>query len=360
MVKVMVGSLNGKTNGWTWTQFEDAVVSWGRSKYGDKYIKGLWRDELMQIKDLDLTDPQQEYDFERLCELVFDVINRDNPKYADNLWTSPRFWTKKWQLENRQQQREKLYTYLETVCEDEPLRQLKTEGVEKMHSIRNHLYTRFGGGQPEVLNERVRLYLLGMPRSAGKPAMPEDVNMEEKLNELEAERQWFWDACPPNQRNTYDPASENRLTRVVMEHVPRNYDAAVERVKTMVKYRKMAAGEIDPNYNHLQRQIDQNFNSDWLPKYVDLRMELVDQWKKFQTWKKVSNNTRQTPTMLQSFQPGTQNLKCWGCGQTGHRRGDDVCKAGATAIHSSAPESFKKKHQGSSGSGEKAHSGRMV
>ena len=70
MVKVMVEALNGKTNGWTWTQFEDAVVSWGRAKYGDKYIKGLWRDELMQIKDLDLTDPQQEYDFERLCELV--------------------------------------------------------------------------------------------------------------------------------------------------------------------------------------------------------------------------------------------------------------------------------------------------
>ena len=50
----MVEALNGKTNGWTWAQFEDAVVSWGRAKYGDKYIKGLWRDELMQIKDLDL------------------------------------------------------------------------------------------------------------------------------------------------------------------------------------------------------------------------------------------------------------------------------------------------------------------
>ena len=46
-----------------------------------------------------------------------------------------------------------------------------------------------------------------------------------------------------------------------MGHVPSNYDAAVERVKTMAKYRKMAAGEINPDYDHLQHQIDQNFDS---------------------------------------------------------------------------------------------------
>ena len=81
--------------------------------------------------------------------------------------------------------------------------------------------------------------------------MHEDINMEDKLNELETERQWFWDVCPPDQRDTYDPASEQRLTRVVMEHAPKNYDAAIERVKTMIKYRKLAAGDINDDYNHL-------------------------------------------------------------------------------------------------------------
>ena len=58
----------------------------------------------------------------------------------------------------------------------------------------------------------------------------------------------------------------------------KNYHATIERVKTMIKYRKLAAGDINDDYNHLQRQIDQNFNSDWLPKYVELRAELVEQY----------------------------------------------------------------------------------
>ena len=121
--------------------------------------------------------------------MVFDVLSRENSKYAETLWTSPRFWTKKWQLDTRQSQREKLYTYLGTVCQGEPLRQLKTQGVENMDTIRAHMYVRFGGGQPDVLNERVRKYLLGMPKVDGKPAMYDDIDMEKELNELEAERQ---------------------------------------------------------------------------------------------------------------------------------------------------------------------------
>ena len=359
MVKVMVEAMTGKANGWTWSQFEDAIISWGRAKYGDKYIKGLWRNELMDIRDLDLQLPDQQYDFERLCEMVFDVLSRENSKYADTLWTSPRFWTKKWQLETRQTQREKLFTYLESVCEGEPLRQLKTQGVEKMDSMRAHLYVRFGGGEPEVLNERVRQYLLGMPRTPGKPAMQEDINMEEKLNELETERQWFWDVCPPDQRLTYDPASEQRLTRVVMEHAPKNYDTAIERVKTMIKYRKLAAGDINDNYNHLQRQIDQNFNSDWLPKYVELRAELVDQYNKFVKNKKMSGGTKSTPTMAIGFQqPGTQNLRCYGCGVPGHKRGDAECKADKNAVHPSAPDTWKAKQKGRSSGGKGKGDGR--
>ena len=70
----------------------------------------MWRNELMEIRDLDLQLPEQQYDFERLCEMVFDVLSRENSKYAETLWISPRFSTKKWQLDMRQTQREKLYT----------------------------------------------------------------------------------------------------------------------------------------------------------------------------------------------------------------------------------------------------------
>ena len=188
MVQVRVKALNGKPSGWTWTEFEEAVMSWGRLKYGEKYAKGLWEDTLPDISGLNLGDDSQWYDFERMCEMVYDVMGKDNVKYATTIYEQDRFWTKKWQIDYRQGQREKLYCYLETVCLGEPLRQLKVEGVAKMSTMRKHLYVRFGEGQPRIFQERERNYFLGMPPAPGKPAMLPDVNMEEKLNELEAER----------------------------------------------------------------------------------------------------------------------------------------------------------------------------
>ena len=70
-----------------------------------------------------------------------------------------------------------------------------------------------------------------------------DVNMDEKPNELEAERDWLWNACPVDKRESFEPASEGRLVRIAMDHVPKNYDDAVERAKAGVKLRKMLAGK---------------------------------------------------------------------------------------------------------------------
>ena len=147
MVQVRVKALNGKPSGWTWTEFEEAAMSWGRLKYGEKYTKCLWEDTLPDIAGLNLDDDSQWYDFERMCEMVYDVMGRDNVKFATALYEQDRFWTKKWQIDYCQGQREKLYCYLKTVCQGEPLRQLKVEGVSKMNSMRNHLYVRFGGGR---------------------------------------------------------------------------------------------------------------------------------------------------------------------------------------------------------------------
>ena len=87
--------------------------------------------------------------------------------------------------------------------------------------------------------------------------------MEEKLNELEAERDWLWNACPADKRASYEPASEGRLVRIVMDHVPRNYDDAVERAKGAVKLRKMISGNItDKTHTTLEDLLERNFNSD--------------------------------------------------------------------------------------------------
>ncbi len=60
-----------------------------------------------------------------------------------------------------------------------------------MDTMRDYMLRRFGAGQPEVLQERVRLYLLGMPDPHGVP-FPSRVNIEIKLHELEEERECLW------------------------------------------------------------------------------------------------------------------------------------------------------------------------
>jgi hypothetical protein len=56
-----------------------------------------------------------------------------------------------------------------------------------MKTMRDFMFRRFGASQPEILQERVRLYLLGLPDSHGV-AFPPRVDIEAKLDMLEEER----------------------------------------------------------------------------------------------------------------------------------------------------------------------------
>jgi hypothetical protein len=103
---------------------------------------------------------------------VYEVLALKSPKEADHLHQSDRFWTKKWQLEFRQRCWERIFCHLEEICSGEAARQLRKLGVKKMKSMRDFMFRRFGAGQPEVLQERVRLYLLGMPDSHGVAFSP--------------------------------------------------------------------------------------------------------------------------------------------------------------------------------------------
>ena len=72
-----------------------------------------------------------------------------------------------------------------------------------MHLCRDNFFVRFGTGQPEALTEREERYRLGMPNSSGE-AFPPLTNMEDKLDELEAERERLFDMCPKDKQPTYD------------------------------------------------------------------------------------------------------------------------------------------------------------
>jgi hypothetical protein len=74
---------SGKANGITWEKFDEKVVSWSRFKFGEKYARALWRDELLSLKDPDLIkEDLDKYNFANHCALVNDVIAHETPKYA--------------------------------------------------------------------------------------------------------------------------------------------------------------------------------------------------------------------------------------------------------------------------------------
>jgi hypothetical protein len=49
---------------------------------------------------------------------------------------------------------------------------LRKQGVRKMVTMRDFFFRRFGAGQPELIQERVRLYLMGMPDHNGAAFPP--------------------------------------------------------------------------------------------------------------------------------------------------------------------------------------------
>ena len=224
----------------TFEQFDECVISWGRAKFGEKYIKGLWRNELLHLEDLDLEDELDKFRMEEHCELVYQVLLISSPKYADSLLGTERFGAKKFQIETRARFREKLFCFIETITFGEARRQLQKRGIGLMSTMREHFFTRFGAGQPEVLKERERVYLEGMPDANGV-AFPPRVNMEEKLDTLEAEREYLLDMCPNDKRDGYEEGKETTLTRIVLRTYPAEYDPAVKSVQDMVRFRK--AGE---------------------------------------------------------------------------------------------------------------------
>ena len=87
--------------GLTWEAFNKKVVGWCREKYGNKYGSALCKEELADLHDLDLEDEMDLFEFHAHITTIYDVMSDSNPRQADGLWQSERFWTVKWQLENR-------------------------------------------------------------------------------------------------------------------------------------------------------------------------------------------------------------------------------------------------------------------
>ncbi len=86
---------SGKAPGLSIEAFDEKVITWCRKKYGDNYAVALWKDELSNIVDLDLTDDEDYLAFELQCAKVYDILCRSSVKNADHIYAKNIFWTKK-------------------------------------------------------------------------------------------------------------------------------------------------------------------------------------------------------------------------------------------------------------------------
>jgi hypothetical protein len=299
------------------------------------------------LEKLDLQNDEDEFGFEAYCNLVYEVIMIESPKYAESLVGSAKFKTVKFQVDTRRRLREQLFCYVEMICFGEARRLLKKAGVAGFNEIRRKFFVRFGAGQPEALTEREQKYLLGMPNDSGE-GFPPLVNMEDKLDQLETEREWLIDMCPKDKLATYDEGKESTMVRMIIRYLPKEYDMSVKAVRDLVRFRKAGAEGTMNSITNLEDVSRINYSEDWLPPYDELRTELIHDWRLYERRRKESGKHPRAgvpsmPILDGHAQPGPDQKRCYGCGGLGHVRGDPKCKAAHGSVWKGAPEGFKRR-----------------
>ncbi len=141
--------------------------------------------------------------------------------------------------------------------------------------MRDFFFQCFGAGQPELIQERVRTYLLGIPDHNGA-AFPPRCDMEVKLDVLETEREYLIEMCPKDKRNAYQDGKEETLIRIILNHLPAEYDSAVKAVRDLSRLIKYGEGGDISQITNLEDNSRLNYSADWLPAYPELRVELIN------------------------------------------------------------------------------------
>jgi hypothetical protein len=227
--------------------------------------------------------------------------------------------------------------------------------------MRDFMFRRFGAGQPEVLQERVRLYLLGIPDTNGV-AFPPRVDIEAKLDALEEEREYLLEMCPTELRDTYDDGKEETLIRLLIRHLPAEYDGAVKAVKDLARLRKYSDDGKLTTITNCEDNTRANYAIDYLPDYAELRFELIRTYQLAERRRGEMNKRGgkrghpSFPIMDGHTQPGPGEISCYRCGVKGHRSGDPACKGKDGEVHKDAPEWYRKQNgaraQGGKGKGK--------
>ena len=238
-------------------------------------------------------------------------------------------------------------------------------GMENARQLKKHLFKQFGGAGDDI-RAREEVFEAGMPVTKDGHAFPPGVQMENKLRVLQAERVALLKLCTKEKRPTYEYGTEAKLVKIVLRHLRGSeYEETVQKLLQEVKLRKEfesklptvnADGVISmPTAVSSATMSDdwefRNFSNDWLPTWIELKSKLVSQYKlaSFGSKKKGQEKAGSLPVMWIQGQQGTPvmyvpglgttpNLRCFGCGEYGHRKADPCCKAAKDDWHESAPK----------------------
>ncbi len=83
---------SGKEKGLSFEKLDEKMQSWGRKKFGDKYARDLWRNELLDLKTLKPQDDKLHlFAFDMHCAEVYDMLCEENARHAEGLFYSDRF-----------------------------------------------------------------------------------------------------------------------------------------------------------------------------------------------------------------------------------------------------------------------------
>jgi hypothetical protein len=114
-----------------------------------------------------------------------------------------------------------------------------------------------------------------MPDPKSGEAFPPRCDIEAKLDALEAEREYLIEMCPKDQRKDYEDGKETTLVRIILRHRPKEYDAAVKTVMDLHRFRLYGKGGDVSKITNLEDNSRAIYNTDWLPKYEELRAEMI-------------------------------------------------------------------------------------
>ena len=326
-----------------WDSFDRRMIRHMRKKL-DVLGTKLWLGEIGSVFSM------SQYEYDTHCRDVMRAIYCMDPSEARKLKNDMNdFEDPDWQHDWLQRQYTLMMDYVESHCKGQAEIEMINYSGE-LRNIRKHLYKHFGSGSGGNIHEQELDYDRGMP-GKNKVAFPPGCDMGDKLRQLESRRLYFLRmAGSDEKRKTYTYCQENKLVRIVLEHVnQQEYGECIKRVLEIVKVKKLISKSIvnartGNNSSDDDLEVPDNhqrsFSDEWLPPWKLLKSNLLDEWSLRVT--QGATAKEKNKNVLPIAMNGVREMSCWGCGGP-HKKGDPGCSAGKFDVHHSAPPMYKAK-----------------